>query len=196
MTIDDRAIARVPPALAAIRRDTDAIGFTMGSEAKTGSLLRTLAATKPAGRVLEIGTGTGIGTAWLLAGLDAAARLDSIDSDASVQAIARLHLGADTRVTFHHADGGAFLAASAPDSFDLIFADAWAGKFTDLDLTLGLLRKGGVYVIDDLLPQPNWPPGHAPRVPALIDELERREEFTTTKLEWASGLMLVVRSSN
>jgi hypothetical protein len=54
----------------------------------------------------------------------------------------------------------------------------------------------GVYVIDDLLPQPNWPEGDAPQVPALVDRLERLEGFTTTKLEWASGLMIVVRSSN
>ena len=98
-------------------------------------------------------------------------------------------------MTFHHTDGAAFLAASAPDTFDLIFADAWAGKFTDLDLALRLLRTGGVYVIDDLLPQPNWPAGHAPKVPALVDHLERLEGFTTTTLEWASGLMLVARSA-
>jgi hypothetical protein len=30
-------------------------------------------------------------------------------------------------------------------------------------------------------------------VPALIDEIEQRDEFTTVKLAWASGLMLVVR---
>ena len=128
--------------------------------------------------------------------MDAAARLESVDSDSSVQAIARRHLGGDPRVTFHHGDGGAFLAASAPGTFDLVFADAWPGKFSDLDLALRLLRTGGVYVIDDLLPQPNWPEGHAPRVPVLVDRLERLAGFTTTKLEWASGLMIVVRSSN
>ncbi len=50
-----------------------------------------------------------------------------------------------------------------------------------------------MYVIDDLLPQSNWPEGHAPKVPALIDDIERREEFAVVKLAWASGLMLVVR---
>jgi hypothetical protein len=50
-----------------------------------------------------------------------------------------------------------------------------------------------MYVIDDLLPQPNWPEGHAPKVPALIDNLEQRDEFSTVKLAWASGVMLVVR---
>jgi hypothetical protein len=47
VTIDDRAIARIPPAVEAIGRDTNAIGYTMASEPKTGSLLMTLAATKP-----------------------------------------------------------------------------------------------------------------------------------------------------
>lgn len=77
--------------------------------------------------------------------------------------------------------------------FDLIYADAWPGKFTHLDDALALLRPGGIYVIDDLLPQPNWPDGHAPKVPALIDELEGRDEFVSVKLAWASGVMIAVR---
>ena len=48
-------------------------------------------------------------------------------------------------------------------------------------------------VIDDLLPQANWPEGHAPKVPALIDDIESRPEFATVRLAWASGLMLLVR---
>jgi hypothetical protein len=43
------------------------------------------------------------------------------------------------------------------------------------------------------LPQPNWPDLHAPKVPTLIEMLERRPGFATVKLAWASGLMLVVR---
>jgi hypothetical protein len=50
-------------------------------------------------------------------------------------------------------------------------------------------------LIDDLLPQPNWPEGHAPKVPLLIDDLERRSEFVSVKLAWASGLMMVVRKA-
>jgi hypothetical protein len=56
-----------------------------------------------------------------------------------------------------------------------------------------LLRPGGVYIIDDLLPQPNWPEGHAPKVPALISEIERRDGFSTVRMAWASGIMLAVR---
>jgi predicted O-methyltransferase YrrM len=97
-------------------------------------------------------------------------------------------------VTFHTADGAEFLRRAPREQFDLIYADAWPGKFSDLDQALALLRPGGIYVIDDLLPQPNWPEGHAPNVPVLIDALEGRSEFVTARLTWASGLMLVIRA--
>ena len=58
--------------------------------------------------------------------------------------------------------------------FDLIYADAWPGKFTHLDLALSLLTPGGIYFIDDLLPQTSWPEGHAAKVPPLIAYLSDR----------------------
>jgi predicted O-methyltransferase YrrM len=183
-----------PAAIDAIIRDTDRIGFTMASERQTGSLLRALAASKPRGRLLEIGTGTGVGTAWLLAGMDGESQLDTVDNDASVLEIARRHLGGDTRVRFHSIDGADFLARAGTERFDLIYADAWAGKFTDLDLALRLLRPGGIYLIDDLLPQANWPEGHATKVAALVANLDGRGGFVATKLAWASGLMMLVRT--
>ena len=96
--MNDLVHADVPITLDAILRDTRAIGFTMASEPKTGSLLRALAASKPAGRFLELGTGTGVGTAWLLAGMDAGARLESVDSDGTVLEVAKRHLAHDPRV--------------------------------------------------------------------------------------------------
>jgi len=190
--MNDSEIRRQPPAIAAILNDTMAMGFTMASEPKVGSLLAALVASKPNGRFLELGTGTGHGTAWLLAGMDSMSTLETVDTDRDVVAVARRHLGADRRVQFHVMDGTEFLRRSSAQ-FDLIYADAWPGKFTELDKALSLLRPGGMYVIDDLLPQPNWPEGHAPRVPALIEDIERRHELITVRLAWASGLMLVVR---
>ena len=192
--MNDQDLTRKPAALDAILNDTDALGFTMASEPKVGALLAAAAASKPGGRFLELGTGTGHGTAWLLSGMDSTSSLQTVDSDPSVVAIARRHLGDDRRVTFHIMDGAEFLQQAPRAEFDFIYADAWPGKFSHLDEALALLRIGGIYLIDDLLPQPNWPEGHAPKVPALIHRLEQRAEFTTVKLAWASGLMMVVRS--
>ena len=192
--MNDSGFRHVPAALEAILADTAALGFTMASEPKTGALLAALAASKPGGRLLELGTGTGLGTAWLLSGMDAASHLDTVDTDPNVVAIARTHLEKDARVTFHLMDGADFISRSPRDCYDVIYADAWPGKFTYLDETLSLLRVGGIYFIDDLLPQANWPEGHAAKVPVLIDAIERRPGFATVKLAWASGLMIAVRT--
>jgi len=193
LPLDDCDIFNPPAALSRITRSSAEIGFTLASEPRTGSLLRTLAAAKPGGHLLELGTGTGVGTAWLLDGMDPEARLETVDSDPVVLDIARRFLGRDHRVTFHHAEGAEFLNQGQSAQFDLIFADAWSGKYADLDAALRVLRPGGMYVIDDLLPQPNWPDGHAERVPPLTERLERLPGFVATKLAWASGVMIVVR---
>jgi len=163
-----------PPAIEAIRSDTAALGFSMASTQRTGEMLRALAASKPDGRILELGTGTGLGTAWLLHGMNAGATLDTVDSDLGCVAVARRHLGHDARIRFHVEDGARFLSACTGEGFDLVFADTWPGKFTDLDATLALLRPGGLYVIDDLFPQPSWPAEHAPKVPRLVQMLRAR----------------------
>ncbi len=180
-----------PAALAAILRDTAALGFTLASDAETGALLRTLAASKPGGRLLELGTGTGHGTAWLLDGMDDAARLTTVDADPGPVAVAQRHLGGDPRVTFHVDDGVGFLTA-ATGPYDLIFADAMPGKYEARDTALALLAPGGLYVVDDLLPKDDWPEGLA-LVPQLLAALQARTDLVLAPLACASGLLVATR---
>jgi predicted O-methyltransferase YrrM len=190
MALDDLLI-RPPLVLEAILHDSKQCGFSMASEPKTGALLRALAAGKPGGRFLELGTGTGVGAAWILDGMDASAQLDTVDNNSQWQEIARRHLSRDLRVRFHTEDGAEFLKR-VQQPYDFVFADTWPGKFDHLDLALALLRPGGIYVVDDLLPQDSWPDGHAVRIPPFIEALERREDFVSAKLGWGSGLMIAV----
>jgi predicted O-methyltransferase YrrM len=192
-TLDDSAISGIPIALRAIESDSHALGFSMESEPRTGSFLRALAASKPGGRILELGTGTGLSTTWILDGMDATASLTTVEMETRYIEVARRHLGHDKRVTFKVASGEALLRELHGASFDLIFADTWPGKFDHLEDALSLLAPGGMYVIDDLLPQSNWPAGHATKVPALVSELERDPRLITCKLSWSSGLLLATR---
>jgi predicted O-methyltransferase YrrM len=190
---DDTAIVK-PHQLEAIMRDTAALGFGMASEPLTGALLRLLAASKPQGQFLELGTGTGVATAWLLDGMDSASTLLTVDSEPAVVAIARKHLGHDTRIRFHVSAGDVLLASLArQETFDLIFADTWPGKYDHLEDALALLKQGGIYVIDDMLPQPNWPDGHAVKVTALIRRLEALPDLVLVKLRWATGVIIAVK---
>lgn len=169
--------------------------FRYGVRAENGLTALCIGGIEAGWPLPELGTGTGVGSAWLLAGMDSTARLDTVDNDAAVLAIAQRHLGHNPRVTFHLMEGMSFLQRSDPMQFDFVYADTWPGKFTHLDSALSLLRIGGIYFVDDLLPQPSWPERHAPKVPALIAELESRPGFTATKRAWASGLMILVRTA-
>jgi predicted O-methyltransferase YrrM len=192
--LDDNTTA-TPPAWREIDARSRALGFDMPSEAGTGAMLRLLAASKPSGRLLELGTGTGLAAAWLLDGMGQGAALVSVDNDAGVQAVARAVLGDDPRVTFAIGDGLDYVRSQAPASFDLIFADAWPGKYDGLDETLALLRPGGLYVVDDMSRQPNWPEGHQPRVDVLAARLKSHPDLATVALDWASGLVIAARRS-
>jgi hypothetical protein len=101
----------VPAAVLVAQSCSADVGFAMSCENRTGALLRTLAASKPGGRILELGTGTGVGAAWLLAGMDPTARLTTVEVDWATQAVAHGVLADDPRATFVLDDAHRWLAA-------------------------------------------------------------------------------------
>jgi len=167
----------------------------MASEPLVGTLLRTLSASKPAGRLLELGTGTGIATAWILSGMDRDSTLVSVDNDGAVQEIARQTLGHDRRLALVACGAIEYLRTQPPASFDLVFADAMPGKYDGLDDALAVVKPGGFYIIDDLLPQSNWPDGHAAKIPLLMEQLALNVDFAVLPLVWASGVVVAVRKT-
>lgn len=128
-----------PASLEKILRDTEKLGFGMASEPLTGALLRTLVASKRRGAFLELGTGTGLSTAWILDGMDSDASLVTVDNDEACLGVARANLGHDRRLQIVCADGDSYLLSLEAREFDLIFADTWPGKYRLLDATLALL---------------------------------------------------------
>jgi predicted O-methyltransferase YrrM len=191
--LQEHSLIHIPPTVAALKLESARIGFTMACEEQTGCLLRTLAASKPAGTFLEIGTGTGISAAWILDGMDPASHLTSIDISPDYQHIAKQVLGHDRRITFLQIDGAEYIRSLAPESLDLIFPDFWPGKFTDRDRAIAALRPSGFYIIDDLLPQPNWPNDHQPRVDRLLADLREETRLQLLPLRWSSGILVGVK---
>lgn len=191
-TLDDARYADKPAVLSAIDAASANAGFQQPSDDLTGAFLRTLIAGKPGGHLLELGTGAGRATAWMLDGMDEAAMLLSVELDETLFGIARSLL-TDSRLMLVCDRGETVIDSQSPASFDLIFADTWPGKYHHLEETLALVKPGGFYLIDDMLPQPNWPDGHAEKVTALIQTLEQDTRFYLVKLSWATGLILLTR---
>ncbi|MES1220905.1 MAG: SAM-dependent methyltransferase, partial [Bacteroidota bacterium] len=79
------------------------------------------------------------------------------------------------------------------ERFDLIFADAMPSKYDLFDETINMLNSSGYYIIDDMLPQPNWPVGHDQKVDGFIKQIEERNDLLVTKMNWSTGIMIVVK---
>ncbi len=182
-----------PKSYSAIDEATKASGFTMASDVLTCSLLRTLASSKPAGKFLELGTGTGLSTSWILDGMDENSILTSIDNEAKFLEIAQSSLGNDDRLKLVCIDGAAWVEANRKEKYDYIFADTWHGKYLMLNEVLAMLNKGGLYIIDDMLPQSNWPDGHQEKAINLVSQLEARKDLSLTKQVWATGIIVAVK---
>ncbi len=185
-----------PPKLQLLKQEAARQNFSMSCDDTTGAFLRTLAATRPLGTVLELGTGVGISTAWLLDGLASGTRLVSVEKDATWNALAKSYLGGDLRVAFHMQDASAFLQDMVEvgvQKFDLIFADSPAGKYRDLDKTIELLGDGGMLVFDDMRICADWRAGRVERVQRLRANLLTYPALRIAELDVGSGLVLAVK---
>lgn len=189
------AVNNLPKGFSDIELASQAMSFSMPSDWQTGALLKTLVGSKQKANILEIGTGTGLATAWLLDGMDAESSLVSIDNETLYQSVADQILGDDPRLQLLCTDAGQWLDENKGQKFDLIFADAWPGKYANLDAALNSLSAGGFYVIDDMLPQPNWPNGHGNNVNKLVAALESRADLQIVKLAWSTGILIATKKT-
>ena len=190
--MDDKMMEDIPEVYEKLKEATDRLQFNMASDLQTGSLLKTLVASKPSGRILELGTGTGLATSWIIDGMDEKAKLITVENNELLLDIAKKALQ-DNRVEFVLANGYEWIQHYSGEKFDLVFADAMPGKYDLFEETIRLIKGGGFYIIDDMLPQPNWPDGHSNKVERFIEQLEGRKDVTLTKLNWSTGIIIVTK---
>ena len=182
-----------PKIYSKIEAKSKEIGFTMPSDIYIGTLLKTLIASKSNSNVLELGTGIGLSLSWMIDGLDKESKLTTVDNDPTLTDIAKEFFGSDARVEIVCQDGTEWIKNYRGDLFDLIFADAWPGKYSETAEILDLIKIGGFYVIDDMKVQPNWPEGHEDNVTRLIQYLENRKDFSLTKMDWSTGIIIMTK---
>ncbi len=191
--MQDQVFNNIPEQYNSILAATRKLSFDMASDLQTGSLLSTLVASKPGPKILELGTGSGLSTSWMLQGMDQKAHLTTIENNALLHEVATQHLS-DQRAAFILTDGYQWLKEYEGEKFDFIFADAMPGKYDLFEEAFSLLNKGGIYFIDDMLPQPNWPEGHAERVENFIAMLDQRTDLILTKMNWSTGIIIVTKN--
>jgi predicted O-methyltransferase YrrM len=157
--LDDRP--EYPPLVARANALSREVGFPLTREEAgpnrpsaclpgVGRFLAVLAAGCHGGRIGELGTGAGVGSAWLASAMPADCMLITAEVDPSLADAARSLLASDPRVEVITGDAATVLADRGP--YCLLFADSGlrsAGQFSAL---VSWLRPGGRIVMDDLVP--------------------------------------------
>jgi len=142
----------IPPLVEKALALTERLGFERSCSSEVGRLLHVLAASRGRERVAEIGTGTGVGAAWIAAALPPTTPFFTAELDPERAAGARELFAADENVHVLEGDWRELLPPEAP--FDLVFFDAakQLRPREDGELAAGLLAPGGMAVLDDLTP--------------------------------------------
>jgi predicted O-methyltransferase YrrM len=122
-------------------------------------LLSALVAQRPAGRIAEIGTGCGVGTAWIASALGEQASLVTVESEEELAAAVDRLFAEQPNVRVLHGDWHELLPPEG--LFDLLFFDGGHWKSGDVrgesEQALELVARGGTVLIDDLTPEALWP---------------------------------------
>ena len=128
------------------------LGFERSSIPEVGHLLHVLAAQRGRERVGEIGTGCGVGAAWIVSGLRPEVPFVSVELDRELAAAARRLFAGDDNVHVLTGDWHELMPPEAP--FDLLFYDGGGKQHPERDgeQVLGLLAPGGTLLMDDLTP--------------------------------------------
>jgi demethylmenaquinone methyltransferase/2-methoxy-6-polyprenyl-1,4-benzoquinol methylase len=165
----------------------------MSSDRLVGELLAVLAAASPQGaRILELGTGAGVGLAWLVHGLGARsdASVVSVDTDKALVAATQAATW-PAWVEFRCADGAQLVHEEG--LFDLIFADAVGGKIDGLDATIASLAPRGVLVVDDMDPRLHTTDGLRALLQVVRETLTSHSGLVATELDYSSGVIIAVK---
>jgi predicted O-methyltransferase YrrM len=138
-----------PPLVAARQRAAE-VGVA-AVDPSTGATLRLLAAAASGKAVIELGTGAGVSSLWLLAGMREGGILTSVDSESEHQRLAKASLAEAGvpagRARLIHGRALDVLPRLSDAAYDLLFCDANRAENPDyLDAAARLLRPGGVAV--------------------------------------------------
>ena len=154
-----------------------------------GRFLAVLAAGCAGGRIGELGTGAGIGAAWIASAMPADCALVTVEIDAALASAARELLAADSRAEVITGDALGVISGWGP--FDLLFADSGVRDPADFAALVSLLRIGGRIVMDDVTPEHALPAGS----PLRADAVKRGFFTAEPRLTWTEVVLPDLRNS-
>ena len=168
-----------------------------------GAALRLIAAAVGAKSVVEIGTGAGVGSLWLLRGMRPDGVLTTIDVEPEHHRAARETYSEagipSNRVRLISGRALEVLPRLTDGAYDLVFADADKREYPDyLEQAMRLLRPGGVVVFDnalwhDRVADPTQRDADTVAIRGLGTSVREDERLVSAMLAAGDGLLVAVK---
>lgn len=181
------APAEVPALVSATLDLSRQRGFITSIRHETGRLLATLAASRT-GTLAELGTGCGVGSAWLSSGAADQARVVSAELDpALAEDVQKIF----TDVANVEVVSGDWSTLEEYAPFSMLFVDV-REVMEQIDVFADLLEPGGIVVLDDFVPSAFWPPIVDGQVDSVRERWLTDERFTAVEMLIDSDASLLI----
>ncbi len=183
----------IPESVAVAQARASLSGFALSSEPEVGFLISCLANAVPiGGRILEIGTGFGVGLSWIVQGVGSRTDVEVVTVEIDpVLAQATRDVGWPDWVSIVEGDGADLVGTVG--SFDLIFPDAPGGKIFKLRKTISTLRPGGFLLVDDMDLTAHEDPELRDGLASVRERLVTHPDLVCAELPVASGVIVATR---
>ena len=192
------------PLLAEMHAHGDRDGIPI-VEPVTGAFLEVVARAAGARRVVEVGTAIGVSTLHLARAVGDGGLVVSFEIDPERHAAARRYLERAElggRTDLRLEDAGSGLAGLQP-GFDMAFLDGIKTDYpTHLELAVGLLRRGGLLAVDNVLlsgdvaagrSRSHWSDQSIAEMRTFNERLLSRGDLDATVLPVGDGVAIAVR---
>lgn len=181
------APTEIPPRVARALDLSRQRGFITSTRNETGRLLAALAASR-SGTLAELGTGCGVGSAWLSYGAQQGARIVSAELD---PALAEVVQDLFRDVSNVEVTSGDWTTLERYAPFSLLFVDVRDVK-QSVNMVADLMESGGIAVLDDFTPSEFWPPIYEGRVDTVREEWLTDKRFTAVEVLIDAGASVII----
>jgi predicted O-methyltransferase YrrM len=144
-----RSLNLIPPLVKRANNLARQMRYRFSCSNGTGRLLRLLASQFQGGVIGEIGTGCGVGSAWIISSLAPGTSFVTVEKDATLAAVARTLFDSYSMVRVLSGD---WIEIVKFGPFSMVYVNARIARFIPPEVLMQALRLGGMVMIDSLVP--------------------------------------------
>lgn len=168
----------IPKMVSIMKKIAENESFDGSCTEVTGRLLAVLSGQVRQGKILEIGTGLGVGSAWILSTIQSTIQFYSVDIEAYRVELVSKNIP-HPQATFIYGDWKELIKYGP---FQFIFADAAAAKSVEGEMLIDILEVGGLLLMDDFTPEEHWPEQWRGRTDPVREFWLNHENITVTEI--------------